>query len=84
MTGQPQLDLSLERLPNNAVVNDLVYAPEMTGLLDAALVRGNPIVGGIGMLLHQGRSGFARWFGVEPEVTQELRDFVRAGLKAST
>ncbi len=83
MTGQPQLDLSLESLPNNAVVNDLVYVPEVTALLDAALARGNPTVGGIGMLLHQGRSGFAVWFGVEPEVTQELRDFVCAGLNES-
>jgi shikimate 5-dehydrogenase len=25
------------------------------------------------MLLHQGRLGFSRWFGIMPEVTPELR-----------
>jgi len=30
------------------------------------------------MLLHQARPGFAAWFGIEPEVTPELREFVLA------
>ena len=30
-------------------------------------------VDGLGMLLHQGRLGFSRWFGIMPEVTPELR-----------
>lgn len=83
MTGQPELGLSLDSLPRNAVVNDLVYVPEVTNLLGSANERGNPTVDGIGMLLHQARSGFAAWFGVEPEVTAELRAFVRAGLNSS-
>jgi len=48
----------------------------MTDLLLAAVARGNPIVDGIGMLLHQATPGFAAWFGREPEVTPELRSFV--------
>jgi shikimate dehydrogenase len=28
------------------------------------------------MLLHQARPGFAAWFGVEPQVSAALRDFV--------
>ena len=80
VTGQPSLDLPLAALPGDAVVNDLVYAPGMPGLLTAARARGNPIVGGIGMLLHQARRGFAAWFGTEPRVTAGLRDYVTAGL----
>jgi shikimate dehydrogenase len=34
------------------------------------------------MLLHQGRMGFAAWFGVEPAVSQGLRDFVLGGAGA--
>jgi shikimate dehydrogenase len=34
----------------------------------------------LGMLLHQARPGFAAWFGVEPEVTPELRARVAATL----
>jgi shikimate dehydrogenase len=76
MTGQPPLDLPLDRLPPSAVVNDVVYAPLETALLVAARRRGNPVVDGLGMLLHQARPAFAAWFGVEPEVTPELRRFV--------
>jgi shikimate dehydrogenase len=76
MSGQPGLDLALDRLPTTAVVNDIVYSPLETALLAAARTRGHPVVDGLGMLLHQARPGFAAWFGVEPEVTPELRRFV--------
>ncbi|WP_119460538.1 shikimate dehydrogenase [Rhodospirillaceae bacterium SYSU D60014] len=76
MTGQPPLDLDLAALPTDAVVNDIVYAPLETPLLAAARARGNPVVDGVGMLLHQARPGFAAWYGVEPEVTPALRAFV--------
>ena len=78
MTGQPPLELDLERLPTGAVVIDIVYAPLETGLLAQARARGNPAVDGLGMLLHQARPGFEAWFGVAPEVTAELRAFVLA------
>src|SRR6185312_5168688 len=73
MTGAPALDLSLDALPAAAVVNDIVYVPLETPLLAAARRRGNRVVDGLGMLIHQGRPGFAAWFGIEPEVTPELR-----------
>jgi len=76
MTGQPPLELSLEALPVQAVVHDIVYAPLETGLLRAARQRGNPAVDGLGMLLHQAAPGFSRWFGQEPQVTDELRQLI--------
>ena len=76
MSGQPPLELALDRLPTAAVVNDIVYSPLETPLLAAAKARGNRVVDGLGMLLHQARPGFAAWFGVEPAVTPELRRFV--------
>jgi len=76
MSGQPVLELGLDRLPTTAVVNDIVYSPLETVLLAAAKARGNPVVDGLGMLLHQARPAFAAWFGVEPAVTPELRRFV--------
>lgn len=79
MTGHPPLDLDLRRLPPEAVVNDIVYVPLETPLLASARLRGNPAVGGIGMLLHQARPGFKAWFGVEPDVTSELTRFVLEG-----
>ncbi len=82
MAGQPPLDLALDALPRSAVVNDIVYVPLETPLLAAARARGNPVVDGLGMLLHQARPGFAAWFGVEPEVTPALRAHVLASLEA--
>lgn len=80
MAGQAALDLSLEQLPNHAVVSDLVYVPLETPLLAAARARGNRTVGGLGMLLHQARPAFHAWFGALPEVTPELRRMVEASL----
>ena len=76
--GQTGLDLSLDALPPDALVCDIVYTPLETELLRAAEKRGNPTVDGLGMLLHQAPPGFAAWFGVEPEVTEKLRRFVLA------
>lgn len=76
MSGQPALEVALDRLPTTAVVNDIVYSPLETMLLAAARARGNPVVDGLGMLLHQARPGFGAWFGVAPAVTPELRHFV--------
>ncbi|WP_341897730.1 shikimate dehydrogenase [Ferrovibrio terrae] len=78
MAGQPALDLALDDLPADALVNDIVYSPLETDLLARARARGNPVVDGLGMLLHQGRPGFEAWFGVAPAVTSELRGAVLA------
>jgi shikimate dehydrogenase len=76
MASQAPLDLDLDGLPADALVTDIVYTPLMTPLLEAARARGNPLVDGLGMLLHQARPGFEAWYGVRPEVTPALRDFV--------
>ena len=80
MHGQEALDLRLDALPREAVVCDAVYVPLETPLLAAARARGNPVVDGLGMLLHQARPAFEAWFGVRPEVTQGLRLKVEATL----
>jgi shikimate dehydrogenase len=79
MRGEPPLDLDLAPLPANAAVFDCVYAPLETPLLAAARRRGLVAVDGLGMLIHQARPGFAAWFGREPEITQQLRDYLAEG-----
>ena len=66
----------LAALPRGALVTDIVYAPLVTPLLAAARDCGNPIVDGLGMLLHQARPGFEAWFELRPEVTPDLHAFV--------
>jgi len=78
MTGKDKLDIDLFLLPKEAVVADIVYAPLMTDLLNAAKSRGNPIVTGIGMLLHQARPAFEQWFGVLPDVDTQLEEKIAA------
>lgn len=80
MSGQPALDLSLDQLPRHALVSDLIYVPLETPLLADARARGNPTVGGLGMLLHQARPAFAAWFGKMPTVTPALRALVERSL----
>jgi shikimate dehydrogenase len=80
MTGQPSLALDVAALPDRAVVADIVYAPLVTPLLAAANTRSLRTVDGLGMLLHQAVGAFARWFGVRPQVTGDLRALVEADL----
>ena len=76
MVGQPVLEINLEALPVTAIVSDVIYSPLMTDLLNNAAKRGNPVVDGLGMLLHQGRPGFYSWFNREPKVTEGLRSHI--------
>ena len=80
MVGQGVLDLSLDRLPRNAIAADIVYIPLETPFLAAARARGNATVSGLGMLLHQGPLAWKAWFGIEPEVTDELFRLVERSL----
>jgi shikimate dehydrogenase len=70
------LDFDVGRLPADATVADIVYVPLETEFLKRARARGLAIVDGLGMLLHQAVPGFAKWFGVTPQVTDELRDIL--------
>ena len=74
------LAIDLAPLKKSAIVYDIVYAPLETELLAQARARGNPVVDGLGMLLHQAAPAFERWFGVRPEVTSELRSLVISDL----
>lgn len=80
MKGQAPLEISLARLPRQALVSDIIYVPLETPLLAVARQRGNATVNGLGMLLNQARPAFQHWFGVMPEVTPELRRLVEATL----
>lgn len=74
MEGYPPLDLDLAPLPSDAVVSDIIYTPLETPLLKQARLLGLPTINGLGMLLHQARPAFRSWFGIDPLVTDELRN----------
>ena len=76
VTDNTQLSIPWPKLATNAVIADIVYTPLITPFLVEASTRGHAIVPGLGMLLHQAVVGFEKWFGVRPQVTQELYDIV--------
>lgn len=78
MHGEPALDLSLDHMPVQALVSDVIYAPLETPLLAAAKARGNATVNGLGMLINQARPAFEAWFGVLPDITPALLAKVQA------
>jgi shikimate dehydrogenase len=78
MVGNPPLDIELAGLPKDALVSDIVYIPPETPLLAAARQRGNRTINGLGMLLHQARPAWQSWFGIDPEITPELRAAIEA------
>jgi shikimate dehydrogenase len=80
MAGQGALDIKLDALPNTALAADIIYVPLETPLLAAARQRGNPTWNGLGMLLHQARPAWKLWFGLEPQVTVELRELIERSL----
>lgn len=73
MKGEPPLKMRLDGLPRHALVADIVYVPLETPLLASARARGHRAVDGLGMLLHQARPAFERWFNVMPQATRDLR-----------
>ena len=77
MVGEPELKIDLSALPINAVVNDIVYNPLHTTLLQKAKTRGNVIIDGVEMLLNQAGHAFKYWFGIDPELTDDLGAIVR-------
>ncbi len=81
MSGKPPLDIDLSPLKVGAVVHDIVYVPLETDLLKQAKARGHRTVDGLGMLLHQAVEGFHHWFGVKPEVTNELRELLEGDIR---
>ena len=59
--------LNATDLEAGQIVYDIVYAPERTRLIKDAESRGLQTVGGLGMLVHQGRASFEFWTGIKPE-----------------
>ena len=66
MSGQPPLQLDLSPLANDAIVNDIVYAPLDTDLLRAARARNLRTIDGLDMLIGQAAEAFALFFGQSP------------------
>jgi shikimate dehydrogenase len=82
MVGQPPLDLRLSALPPEAIAADIVYTPLETPFLAELRARGHRVVGGLGMLLHQGPPAWELWFDIRPDVTPQLVELMVRDIEA--
>lgn len=83
MDGGPAggLPVDLARAASTLVVCDIVYVPRQTVLLHDAAARGLRHVDGLGMLIHQARLGFRKWFGTDPVIGPEVEALLDADLR---
>jgi len=72
--------LPLDRLPEGAVVMDMVYKPLRTPLLRQAESLGFTTVDGLAMLIGQARPSFEAFFGQPPPAGDAARDWALAHL----
>lgn len=77
LEGQPPLEIDLSCLDPKTLVHDIIYSPLYTPLLRQAEAHGCHVVNGIGMLVHQARPAFRKWFGVLPDYDIDLMQRVR-------
>ena len=75
----PTIDFTV--MHEAAIVTDIVYTPLITPILSMAAAQGLKTVDGLGMLLHQAVPGFEKWFGIRPEVTEDLRNLIIADME---
>ena len=80
MAGQPELEIDLSSLDEDAVVYDAVYTPLETPLLAQARARGLDTVDGLEMLVAQAAIAFEIFFDAAPP--RERDDELRALLTA--
>ncbi|MGB1160665.1 MAG: shikimate dehydrogenase [Alphaproteobacteria bacterium] len=80
MKGDHPIVCALSAQGPETVVNDIVYNPLQTTLLQTASERGCTTVDGLGMLLHQARPAFEAFFGARVSVDAGLRHKVERGM----
>ena len=78
MKEKPYFDFSIDNLPRDALVNDIVYNPIETDLLIKAKNRGNKIVNGLDMLIYQAAAAFYVWHNTNPSHNNELESLLES------
>lgn len=80
--GAEELNFNLVNCKESLVVYDIVYSPIETGLLKKAKNRGLRTIKGLGMLIYQAAPAFNSFFGVWPDVDDDIFNLLEEDLKA--
>ena len=81
--GKGEFPFPITKTLPDCIFADIVYVPITTPFLQRAQILGRPTLDGLGMLLHQAVRGFQLWFGIRPEVTDELRQLIEKDVLSS-
>tara|TARA_B100000929_G_scaffold287590_1_gene274545 strand:- start:1333 stop:1596 length:264 start_codon:yes stop_codon:yes gene_type:complete len=79
--GAKELNFDFANCRESLVVYDIVYSPIETGLLKKANSRGLRTIKGLGMLIYQAVPAFNSFFGVWPDVDDDIFSLLEEDLK---
>ena len=80
--GAKEFNFNLDNCKESLVVYDIVYSPTKTGLLKKAKSRGLRTIKGLGMLIYQAAPAFNSFFGVWPDVDDDIFNLLEEDLRA--
>ena len=69
--------IDFSKMSQNKLFYDVIYSPFQTEFSEAGNVKGNINENGFNMFLFQGQKAFNIWHNVEPEINQELIEFLK-------
>ncbi|MCH9844638.1 MAG: shikimate dehydrogenase [Alphaproteobacteria bacterium] len=78
MNGENDIDIDFTAYGHPIIAYDLVYKPLQTKFLADAKQANHHAMNGLDMLLYQAAHAFHIWFGVMPEIDDELRNIISA------
>ena len=76
MNGENDIAFDFTKYQQPIIAYDLVYKPLKTKFLADAEKANHQIINGLDMLLYQAAYAFNVWFGVMPNIDDELREFI--------
>ena len=80
MKGEDVLDIKLDKLPNDALVIDIIYIPLETPFLAAAANAAIQLLMVSGCCCIRVLPAWKYWFGIEPEVSADLRSEIERSI----
>lgn len=76
MKGNPSFHHNIEDVKKNSLLIDLIYDPQETNFLKKGKELGHRTLNGIGMLINQAKPGFEGWFGIKPNIDENLKKMI--------
>ena len=73
-----KFEIDFSKAGNNKLFFDVIYNPYNTDFSEAGNKSGNIIENGLNMFLFQAQKAFSIWHNIEPEINQEVIEFLKS------